>query len=105
MIDLTLRADTEQALAAALPWLRTADGWVLTGPPDARHDLDPIGALVRVEAVLDYDGNTVTPADVDGRFHANLLLDDDHPDATAILAAAGPFVVAVTPEKRRRVWA
>ncbi|NUB07018.1 hypothetical protein FW320_12640 [Azospirillum sp. Vi22] len=105
MHDLTLRADTEQALASALPWLRSADGWVLTGPPDARHDLDPIGALVRVEAVLDYDGNTVTPADVDERFHANLLLDDDHRDAAAILAACEPFTVAVSPEKRRRVWA
>ncbi|TWA74169.1 hypothetical protein FBZ82_101184 [Azospirillum brasilense] len=105
MIDLTLRADTEQALADALPWLRAADGWVLTGPPDARHDLDPIGALVRVDAVLDYDGNTVAPADIDTRCHANLLLADNHPDAAAILIAAAPFVVSVPIEKRRRVWA
>jgi hypothetical protein len=100
MIDLILRVPDEAGAVAALARLRGAEGWITASH---HHALDVIGPMATAPAILDAEGQVVTPPVLDGAFHVNLLLDPDHPDAAAIQAAAAPC--RIDPVNRRRVWA
>jgi len=105
--DLCLRADAEADLIAALPMLRGIgeDGAAVWRPGAPGWALLVIGPMVRADAVVDDEGAVLTPAEMDTRCHANLLLDDERcPDATTILVAAAPLTIDVPREKRRVVW-
>ncbi len=96
MIDLFLRADSESALAAALPFLRDSEGWISAGH---EHALDVIGPVVVTPAAVDGEGNVAADAVLDGRCHANLrcsqMIADQVPAEVVIAAPATPA----------RVWA
>ena len=96
ILDFFLRADTEDALAAALPFARDDNGWAGGGHSFA---LDLIGPIETTPAVYDAEGNVVTPAVVDAAFHANLRLLDE------TLAGQVPQSVQITVINPRRVWA
>lgn len=92
MIDLCLRADTEQQLIDALPFLRDGGGWLVS----PRFALALYGPLVVTPAVL--EGETViTPAVIDERFHANLRCAPD-------IAEMVPPEIIIQPTKPLRVW-
>ena len=115
MRDYCLRAETEAALKAALPFAvstedetvngvvtRPAGSWITSAP--GVYALDLIGALVVEDAVFgEPDPETgereiLTPAVMDEGFHANLrCLGDFAPEIDAGLI--------VTPSNPRRVWA
>mgnify|MGYP001058085069 FL=1 len=100
MIDLYLRTDTAEALAAACPFLRSkdedgADIWLLAGDGFA---FDPIGAIVVVPGTYDEEGNEITPPVIDSRVHANLR-------CTEAVAAKVPESIRVYPATPFRVWA
>ncbi|NYZ18016.1 hypothetical protein HL658_36230 [Azospirillum sp. RWY-5-1] len=98
-----LRAADEATLAAALPWLRGTDqqgapGWLTAGH---HHALDPIGPLVLTPPAVDpVTGEELAPAEVDGRWHANLRVDGAHPEHDAIMAACEPFIIHPTNPRR-----
>lgn len=97
MLDLCLRADTEAALKAAIPFVVNAEGeWIVASHQWA---LDPIGAVVVTPAILGPEGAVVEPAVLDGRFHANLRLLDP------ALAGEVPAAVQITVTTPSRVWA
>ena len=97
MIDLYLRADTEAGLKSSLPWaLDEEGGWVLF---TERYALDLIGPVEITPAVLDVDGNLITPAEIDARYHANLRLLDE------TLAEQVPEAVRITVNTPSRRWA
>lgn len=92
MIDLCLRADTEQQLIEALPFLRAEEGWLVS----PKFALALYGPLVVTPAVL--DGETViTPAVIDDRFHANLRCAPD-------IAEQVPPEIIIQPTNPSRVW-
>lgn len=100
MLDLCLRADSEAALKAAIPFAVSAEGeWIVASHQWA---FDPIGAVVATPVV--YDLGTIPPSVVseavmaDG-WHANLRLLDD------ALAGQVPEAVRITPNSPSRVWA
>ena len=100
MIDIYLRTDTAEALAAACPFLRSkdedgADIWLLAGDGFA---FDPIGPVVTVPGTYDEEGNEITPPVIDNRFHANLRCTTD-------IAEEVPAELRVTPGTPYRVWA
>jgi len=101
MIDLYLRAGNAGGFATACPWLRGEDAetgeriWIVAGDGFA---FDPIGDLVLADATFDDDGNELTPAVVDERFHANLR-------CTVEVAALVPSHFMVWPAEPKRVWA
>lgn len=102
---IRLRADTEDELAAALPWFRGIGEngepvWVLASP---HHALDVIGPLELSPPRMNAEGEIEATAEIDGRFHANLALDDAHPFATAITAAVEPL--RCDPPDPRRTFA
>lgn len=84
MIDAILRADTRAAWETAaiaaeiLEYITLrapeGDGYVDVLRPVPGNNIDIIGAAVIEEAVLDEEGNEVTPAVLDERFHVNLRL-------------------------------
>jgi len=95
MIDLYLKALTEQALITALPFARKDNKWM-----EADHDyaIDIIGDLYNDDAI--YSGeNVITPATKIVGFHANLR-------CTQALANLVPLNVIVTPPPTTlvRVW-
>jgi len=100
--DLYLRADSESALAVAMPWFRREDAWVTASH---HHALDLIGPITTTPAILDENGEVVTPAMIDGRYHANLRLFGDHPDREAILAGLEAVRIDPEPATPSRVWA
>jgi len=97
-----LRTTNESAMITALPCLRAEqqDGievWITGGHESA---FDPIGDLVDVPAVINIEGEVITPAVMVGKFHANLKCDDsfyeankDAIDSIAIEAPTTPKVV------------
>lgn len=98
-IDLFLRAETEAALIAALPFARGPDEdgqpiWLGSGDGYA---LDLIGPMVTTEGTYDGDGAELTPPVIDQRFHANLR-------CSAEVAALVPIGLSVEPDSPRRVW-
>ena len=98
MIDLCLRANTESALAAALPWLRDGDRWVTSGPNWA---LDLIGPVETSSAVLGLAAGEIVetaPAVMDERCHANLRCMPE-------MAQRVPPEIIVTPTSPSRVFA
>lgn len=86
-----LRADNEAAAVAALTLLRNDDGWIKDGPG---WTLSIIGPVTVSDAVPGDDGEIVTPPDIDWRWHANLLLEDDCPQRAEILAAIAAVEIA-----------
>lgn len=77
-IDFALKADSEAAMRDALRglgYLATDESgveqWVRASHT---HALDPIGAIVKVRAVIDARGEVVTPAVLYAGWHANLRL-------------------------------
>ena len=96
-----LRATNEATMITALSFLRYdyegETGWN-TG--DHKYAFDPIGDLVDVPAVINIEGEVITPAVMVGKFHANLKCDDsfyeankDAIDSVAIEAPTTPKVV------------
>lgn len=97
MLDLCLRADSEAALKAAIPFAVSAEGeWIVASHQWA---FDPIGAVVVTPAVLGLEGEVVEPAVLDARFHANLRLLD------AMIEPFVPIEMRVAPLTPSRVWA
>ena len=73
-IDYCLKAETEEDMAIALDFARVQDEegndvWRSSGENFA---LDVIGDMVVVDPVFSEDGELVSPAEMDGGFHANL---------------------------------
>ena len=101
MISLPLRAESEAALAEALPFARSTDE---TGAPcwiDYTHDyaLDRIGPVVTTPGVYDEDGAEITPPVINPAYHANLR-------CTPEIAALVPAEIAIpAPAYPKRVWA
>jgi hypothetical protein len=96
-----LRATNEATMITTLSFLRYdyegETGWN-TG--SHKHAFDPIGDLVDVPAVINIEGEIITPAVMVGKFHANLKCDDsfyeankDAIDSVAIEAPTTPKVV------------
>ena len=96
-----LRTTNESTMITTLPFLRYdyegETGWN-TG--DHKYAFDPIGDLVDVPAVINIEGEVITPAVMVGKFHANLKCDDsfyeankDAIDSIAIEAPTTPKVV------------
>lgn len=99
MIDLYLRAATEAAMAAAIPFARTSDEfgerWI---EADTDFALCVVGPVVVGPGMYDDNGQEILPPDVDTRFHVNLR-------CTEAIAALVPNAVIVTPENPSMVWA
>ena len=75
MVDTLLRADTEADWIAGAYYydlLSADEDGNVTAAPGV--DIDYIGAVVLTPAVLDDEGNEVTPAVVDNRLHINLRI-------------------------------
>lgn len=95
MIDLHLRADDENTLIRALPFLRERDGWLQAGRGFA---LDMIGHVVIKRPVTDRGGAIVRAAEIDTRFHANLRCTEE------VAALVPRAVVIAAPATPYRVW-
>lgn len=96
MTDLMLRFPDEATAIGKLGEYRADGQWITASHT---HALDPIGAVVLVQAVIDPEtGDVITPATVDDGFHVNLrILAGDAPD--------GLDAYIVTPNQPARVWA
>ena len=82
MIDLYLKATTEQTLIDALPFARSGNNWI-----DATHDF-----------ALDIIGQLHVAANVSPIFHANIR-------CTAEIASLIPLSVIVSaPLTAQRIW-
>ena len=97
-----LRATNEAAMITALPCLRAEqqDGIEVWNTGNHKYAFDPIGDLVDVPAVINIEGEVITPAVMVGKFHANLKCDDsfyeenkDAIDSVSIEAPSTPKVV------------
>lgn len=97
MIDIFLRVPTREILQEALPflWNDRFNFWV-SGSPE--FSFDPIGPVVVTPATYDEDGEQLTQAIVDNRFHANLRCTEE-------LAALVPLDIQVFPEHPVRAFA
>jgi len=94
------------------------DAFALTFPSAADILVDEIGPIVTTPAIIDEDGEIVTPAVVDDHWHTNVRVlrpviqsDDDEPvetDVCAVLALGGPGVAWIdhdTVNSPSRIWA
>ncbi len=97
-----LRTTNEATMITTLPFLRFPDieGTERWGQGDHKYAFNPIGDLVDVPAVINIEGEVITPAVMVGKFHANLKCDDsfyeankDAIDSIAIEAPTTPKVV------------
>ncbi|MGE5515076.1 MAG: hypothetical protein ACM31D_04570 [Bacteroidota bacterium] len=115
MIDLYLKAQSEAAMKAALPWMVNSDGEWIT----ANHQwaFDPVGLIVQTHATLDAAGNVVANAVFHPGWHANLRLLDEasarlHEGKDYCLGARevnadgspGPVLFGDPPSNPARVW-
>lgn len=94
-----LKASSEAQLLAALP-----GDWVQDGLPvlaSHTHSLDWFGALVTTPAVLDAEGDVISPAVVADGFHANLRLYGQTP----MPAGLEPYVLNPEPMFPKRDFA
>ena len=96
------------------------DVFALTFPAEAEIGISEIGPIVTTPAVLDEDGEIVTPAVVDSDWHTNVRVlrpvitttDDEGTvteiDVCAVLAQGGPGVAWIDPADvatPARIWA
>lgn len=96
MIDLFLRADSEEALKAALPWATDIDGnWIQFSE---RYALDLIDHHTTSPAVLDENDDIVEAAVYDTRYHANLRILDSS------LLLQVPDEIRIIVQTPSRVW-
>ncbi len=75
-LDLIVRADTAADLYAAAE----AENLMVRDDEDRLRpaigvNIDPLGPVVTTPAELDAEGNVVTPATMDNRFHANIRIE------------------------------
>lgn len=95
MIDLMFRADNKDAWDAFAP---TA-GYVVS----PIVSVDEIGPITTTPAVLDEEGNELSPAVIDNRYHVNVRLDAESPSAIS-----GPGIEWLDPATiltPARIWA
>jgi len=93
-MDIYLHAETEAEMHAALAFMRDDDGWI----DSPMYSIDVIGPVVLTTSVIDADGNEVTPAVIDDRFHVNLRCEPSIADQI-------PNDIKHTPDAPMRVWA
>lgn len=93
-MDIYLRAETEADMHAALAFMRDDDGWI----DSPLYSIDVIGPVVMAPAEIDVDGNEVTPAVIDNRFHLNLRCEPSVADQI-------PDDIKCTQAAPMRVWA
>ena len=99
MIDIYLRFDTEADAIEALPeyYDHEAGEW---RDGDHRYALCVIGSIEKTPAVLDEDGEVITPAVIDTRWHANVrAMIDIPPELLARIESYFP-----NPENPRVRW-
>lgn len=72
-VDALCRAASKSAWDAAA----AANGLTVDGLPIPGASIDVIGSVITSPAVLDSEGNEVTPATIDNRYHVNLRLAPD----------------------------
>lgn len=99
MVDLCLKAMTEDEMIVALPFARLTneqgnDCWVNAGDGFV---LNVIGAVCITEGTYDEEGEQITAPVFDTSFHVNIRCNDE-------IAASIPHSVKIWPETPVRLW-
>ena len=99
MLDIYLKAGTEQELATALSFARVKDeqGNDIWMPCTKEYALDLVGALYNDDAVLGEDGIVITPPTSVPGYHANLRLLDEN-----LLSSIPESIIITEPNNPRR---
>jgi len=97
MIDIYLRAATEEIMKSDLPWAINDEGECIS----ATHEwaLDPIGNLIKTPAILDENFNIVADAIFYDGYHVNIRLIDE------LIADKIPESIKISVTTPKRVWA